>query len=774
VSVRDFLKQRSPVPHLFDLAPVMDPSAFEPGGVGPGAPVFGTIRTEGDRQTDVRLLVDDGESYLELATALAQGLRCDVYLTPDGSEVRYVRETGLGSDEFWDAVAVDKSTGEPTHWLVVRPDDLPQDVPTWFVTTRGRLRQSDGLVTVLLPDGIGFATKTTFRDTAYLAARMCPVTSRVTTVAVNADSGRFAISRFDDAGALLGGAEFATLLAASLDTIQPDVQLALTWPAEAAACATLNAELIRLADALNRTVWVPQPQGAAFVLPGCGEFAAVDEVGGPSTWRAYPPRQLGEWQPPYSTDHDGRLWPLGVEGTVSCPEVTVEGLFAIDLSVLRDGRLGVPGRDGVRAVGPRQLRAMMREAGWTGSDLLLLAQPPAQLYPATLRHAQSLVDVLAVDLWLPAAGASVWYRPDGKLAADGPSGGWYVVRVGDPVDASTLPPGLVREPMPVGAPRPELTRTSTMDATQILSTVEITPAEIVEPVSVVSPPVDASDGRHAVSWLPPTPVVNGRPLDLYLWTPLANDEVEAWGLPSADMFLLAGQDPLRLAEHRRTGYLLRIQAPEHTAVEVLEHARHAPAAVRQRLQDSGCTHLLPLAWFGDVRVTARFDLDGRGGVTARRDINASALAIRFEGADHGVPGLPNEVMHWPGKGQRATATYLTVPDQPVLDRQIVHRGYVALSRRKPPLEEGQRILEVRVRGRRAINVPATMDLLGGLPVMGRMHDFVGLDLLLPEDDLAMAVLTKSWRYGQGGKPVVDKLPGRTLSEEIGHELALVA
>ena len=147
-------------------------------------------------------------------------------------------------------------------------------------------------------------------------------TSRITTLAVNADLGRFEISRFDDTTALLGGVEFATLVAASLDLIHPDVQVALTWPTDTTACAALDVELMRLADALNRTVWVPEPQGAAFVLPGCGEFAAVDEVGGASRWRAYPSRLVTDWRARYGSDLDGRLVPLGDVSAAAFPAVS--------------------------------------------------------------------------------------------------------------------------------------------------------------------------------------------------------------------------------------------------------------------------------------------------------------------------------------------------------------------------------------------------------------------------------------------------------------------
>src|SRR5262249_32913318 len=151
---------------------------------------------------------------------------------------------------------------------------------------------------------------------------------------------------------------------------------------------------------------------AAFVLPGTGEFAAVDEVGSPSTWRAYPSRLDGERPPHLDTDADGRLVPIGDEAAwtfpgvplVSVPPPQVEhlrgwyesvsplpGLFAIDLAVLADGRLGMLLRDSTPvAVGPRRLRLMLRQAGWALEDLLLLTQPPPAYWAAAMAHVRAL------------------------------------------------------------------------------------------------------------------------------------------------------------------------------------------------------------------------------------------------------------------------------------------------------------------------------------------------------------------------------------------------
>jgi hypothetical protein len=161
-------------------------------------------------------------------------------------------------------------------------------------------------------------------------------------------------------------------------------------------------------------------------------------------------------------------------------------------------------------------------------------------------------------------------------------------------------------------------------------------------------------------------------------------------------------------------------------------------------------------------------------VAARHDIEGAELAIRFEGADHGVVGLPNDVVHWPEKGATSSRalSYLVVPDGPLADHHIVRHGYVALSRKKPAVEPGTQVLEIKIKQRRAIDVPATLGQLGELPITGRMHDFIGLDLLLPAADLGLALVTRIWRpgTGQGRRPVADKLTDTTLADAVSADV----
>ena len=129
VTAERYLAQRRAVPHLFDVTPDLDSSAFATDGRSTfGTSLSSIVRARGERETDVRLLVDDGERYLTLANDLANSLRCDVYLTARGSRICYIHEFNSISGDLWEAVAVDARSGEPTDWLVVRPLGLPDAV----------------------------------------------------------------------------------------------------------------------------------------------------------------------------------------------------------------------------------------------------------------------------------------------------------------------------------------------------------------------------------------------------------------------------------------------------------------------------------------------------------------------------------------------------------------------------------------------------------------------------------------------------------------------
>jgi hypothetical protein len=49
-------------------------------------------------------------------------------------------------------------------------------------------------------------------------------------------------------------------------------------------------------------------------------------------------------------------------------------------------------------------------------------------------------------------------------------------------------------------------------------------------------------------------------------------------------------------------------------------------------------------------------------------------------------------------------------------------------------------------------------------VVGQLEDFAGFDVILSEQDFSKAVVSKVWRRGPDGEPVIDKLVGDTLAD----------
>ena len=337
-----------------------------PTAAAPSAPRSSSIvRARGERETDVRLLVDNGERYLTLANDLANTLRCDVYLTPHGAE----RATCTSRNADHRATpgrrsAIDTDTGEPVEWLVVRPLGLPEQ-RRHLVHQRPRPAAA--------------------RATAWSRCR-CPTASpsppRPPTAtpptwpraSCRAPTHHHARGQRRARPVRDHPVRRRRLAAGRRRVRHPGRGQPRRDPPRRAGrpdlahrrgpCASLNTELMRLADGLNRTVWVPQPQGAAFVLPGFGEFVAVDEVGAPVAVAGLPVR---DWTrtgsrptAPTSTAGWRRSARSPAAGSRRCPFVSVPaapartpaplvraaiapcaGLFPIDLAVLPDGRLGV-------------------------------------------------------------------------------------------------------------------------------------------------------------------------------------------------------------------------------------------------------------------------------------------------------------------------------------------------------------------------------------------------------------------------------------------------
>ena len=205
-------------------------------------------------------MVNDAQPWLEALAEVADILRCDVYVSPPGATLAI---------DHGEVVAVDPATNSPTDWLILRPVDVPVDCPTWFDRQHGRIAAREGLVALPFSGGLAFGTRRSFHDLAAICAEHSDTQpDDVTTVAFGMRSGQFEIGWYHGAEALLGGADFARLIMASVDELQANVHLVLDWPEDPGERSAVEESLLQLANALPRTVWVRSEQGPAVVGPG--------------------------------------------------------------------------------------------------------------------------------------------------------------------------------------------------------------------------------------------------------------------------------------------------------------------------------------------------------------------------------------------------------------------------------------------------------------------------------------------------------------------------
>lgn len=612
---------RRALPFLFDLVSLVD-AAGRPADV---SRLKDIVHRSVGPGCDIRVLAPDAARHEGALRDLSNALSCDVYLVDEQTDL---------VESYGDVVAVDRASGENANWRVLRPDDVPATRVTWFDRTDGRILARNGLVTLPLPGGLAFASRDTFANMAAFVEAIPVRTASVTPVAVVIHDGEFAIGWYDGATARLDGDGFAKLVVASIDEIQPHVRLALGWPAGAKESDRVHVQLQRIAEGLDRVVWVPERGCIATGVAGLDEPAAIDATGAPAAWAAYQPAhasQAGE----FVTDAGG---------------------------VLR------------------------RSAG---SDRI---EPQ---HAATVRRADAHVSESESVDW------------SGEC------------------DNPTL--------------------------------------------------AFASRGRpaHNVAWLPAVPWSNAEPVDLYLWTSSPPDYVAAEGVHAADTYLLAHLRPRRLAASSLSGYLLRIHAPPATAIPLSRYGQSAPARVQRRAHEAPDLYLLPASWLRAVSLTACYELDGAGGQAAVHDLAGTALTVSFRGADHGVPGLPNEAARWPDHPAGAIA-HLVIPDEPqwILARFAAHPGWLPLDRRRPNPAPGYRRLEVEVAHRHAIDLAATLATLANVPIApSSLASFAGTDLVLPERLFRETTIVRtSTGEHLTGRPLADALPHGVWRDTSGDQV----
>ncbi len=690
--------RRSELPMLFDLTTIVDSQGATLGATA----LIDLVRRGASPDCDIRVLAEGARAVTAELQELADHLRCDIYLAGADNELEDV-----GSD----IVAFDRNTGQTREWSLIRPQDVRAESPTWFERKDGRLRVRSGVVTLPLVGGLAFANRRTFFDMAEFTGTTTVSANGITPVVVSIHSGQFCIAWYSGIEAVLSGADLARFLVASLEVIEPNVQIALPWPSDENEQDRVDRELQQLADALDRTVWVPERTCRAAGLASEGQLAAVDPSGQPARWVAYHPAQARVPIVDYDTDRRGVLVASGLSRPTQSPQPT---------------QSTTANRVDMAGVNPDH-RELMRRADAAFRALNFAVPDEA----TTLKR--------VVDAW---ADYLAEYETTAATApgdvSDLPDLVDLRQQLGDVLSSAAVE--LDEVPMITGADRPTMERTP-----------------------YPHPP-------HRLPWLPRSPIANAAPITLYHWLSTSPERVRVEGVCLTDPYLIAHSDPAGLARRRRSGFVLRLDAPRGSAVVASEYVERLPASMQHRAPEHPNAYVIPAAWLPRVRLSAWHGVDSTGALGPERQPEWSRLLVTFRGSDHGVIGLPNDAVRWPRRRKHATA-FLTLPDDPdwIRARLRAFPGWLPLLRQRVNPASGYRILEVSVVRGAALDVTETLAALADVPIAhSSVAAFVGVDLLLPSRFFGSTVISslrdpgthdrRTSEHHLIGKSVADALP----------------
>ncbi|MFY1635495.1 hypothetical protein ACN27F_19845 [Solwaraspora sp. WMMB335] len=704
----------------------------------------------------LRLLVDDGARHGDLLGRVADQLCCDILAAPAGASVDLRREPDGSVSE---AVPVDRDSGEVVNWILVQPASLATTLPGWFDLVGGLVLPRTGLATLPLPEGVELVAADNFVDRRAAAAQLGGGHPDLVTVTVATGDGGFHLPRYEPDDAAVQTGYGGRDLAAALSPIQlygGDLRLWLRWPDDPTERHQVETELATLAETTGATVWVPATGGEAVLIQGCRDLSARDRRGNVTRWHEYRP-PYARAKPRFATDLDGRLVPAtgptaGTVGAVTMVSTrrpapatrrsrdaglsAEKGSALLDLSLLDDGRLALCYADGSRlAVGGDVLRALLAGLGWTGEDLVLLTPVPPDVADGLCAHLAALESALRIEIWSLPPDASVVVRRGRACAVDkrrqpvdwlragrpgsAPAGSRWYSDDGCllPVRGGTGPPGA-----PAPAPLTGAHTAAAPPPHRVLPT----PSRYRVAVSS-----RCGGGAHGVRWVPEHPLVNAEPVRLWLSCPVPPGRAAVEGIPTAGLFLVGDLDGTRVARANPGTYLLCLQVGVGSAID-LSRVGEVPNEVRHRLgdgDDESGWFLLPAAWLDRVRLLAGYQVDDDGRPRARTKLPGAPVLLRCTGARHGVDGLPDEAVRWPG-GRRSGHAWVILPQTP-----DVPAGDVLDARRKrPALRAGHRLVRVRLDAGTAIDVPASAAGLTGLgSVRSRLSELLmdGVELVLP-------------------------------------------
>jgi hypothetical protein len=780
---------------LFDLALVVAPH----GGLAlpdrldvllSAADVVALVARAGAEACDLRVLTAPGEQNLPMLRAVARRLGRDVLIAPTGSEIMRLPAglpstmdgTAGGGD---DLVPVDATSGHPVDWLAVHPSGEVGAGLGWFELVGGLVVPRAGLVALPLPDGGRMlGTRETF-----VRARAAALTLRhghpgIVTLGVQVRSGDFVLGYFDRSTKLVDGTGLAAALSA-LPLYRANVRLWLRWPTGTPDRDRLQSNLADFAEVTGATVWVPAEPGEAVMLDGCLDLAALDVLGDAGRWQAYGPSGS------FESDLDGRLVPVGgvrvaqrnvarlVSGypsreqeltawapvavdprTLSAPDGQGQP-FTCDLAVLADGRLAVRHRDGtVLAVGGRQFAQLLRDAGWNGSEVVLLSSVAPEQAAGTNRHLADLAAHLGVPVRLARSDGALRPTPAAEDPLPSP------IQSASPRHASMRPDPVVepdpRRPPPIArssgvppqpaAPPPALGPVAEWVSEPIAAApVELPPGR--DAFGPLSGPVGRTrviDGPrlmpaaptppHGLAWLPAQPQTNAEQFDLFIACDPDPGAAIMDGVPSPELFLAGHLDAELLAERTTAAHLLQVRVAPGGAIDVVATDVAPPAEIAAMLAHKD-VYVLPPGWLSRCEVVATYRVT-RDHASVRQSRHAGVpLLLAPAGAAHGVPGLPGSAPRWPHGRIRGVSRYLVVTDT------SPGRAWVPLVADRPAPSEGAVLVEVRVERNQAIDVAATAAALADLPaVRSPAAQLVasGVDVVLPAGAFATVTVRKAW------------------------------
>ncbi|SCG33849.1 hypothetical protein [Micromonospora humi] len=492
---------------------------------------------------------------------------------------------------------------------------------------------------------------------------------------------------------------------------------------------------------------VLQPPGLATPLPGW--FAVEDGLVRPRTGVVNLPLATGV---ALATRADF----VARRATAHRLGATAPELVTVSVTARAGGFLigDYSGTQQVRDAG--HLAALLGELPLYGADLRLwLTWPSEPDEQAKLRaQAAELAETTGATIWTPPPGGRAELVDDHRhlraLDAAGGVAPWQAHRpryADGPPAVDATPDGLLvprssRQRIVVATDAPDDTGTgdSAPDDAAPDGPAVAVPAPAPRPALAME---HRRAARYGPPWLRPGQQVTVTEFEAFVPVDGELERAAAEGVPTPELFLVAHLDP-RSAPHRAD--LLRVRIAPGGAIPVQALRSHVPARL-QYLLGAPDTYLLPAGRLDRARVRDGFRATDDGRLRPVDGLDGAALRIRSAPAGVSTGGLPHDVSRWPAHGARRA--YALLPER----SRGLAPGWLPLARRRPAARAGRLLVELRVPRGRTVDVEATADAVGELPlVRGRAQRLreAGVELILTSRSYDRIQVERVHRVRDGG------------------------